>query len=79
MVEAQERLSKSGLLLKSPNSDYIQQSPLISIVNKNAELVLKLSREFGLTPASRSRLHAEGGSEKKGSGLLNGDWDKRAG
>jgi P27 family predicted phage terminase small subunit len=55
LVKAQTKLSESGLLLKTP-SGYIQQSPLLGIVNNCTEKVVKLSREFGLTPSSRSRL-----------------------
>ena len=56
LVKAQTKLNESGLLLKTP-SGYIQQSPLLGIVNNCTEKVVKLSREFGLTPSSRSRLH----------------------
>src|SRR5262249_23321427 len=55
LVRAQTRLNESGLLLKTP-SGYLQQSPLIGIINGAVETINKLSREFGMTPASRSRL-----------------------
>jgi phage terminase small subunit len=32
------------------------QSPLLSVVNNCVDTVTKLSREFGLTPAARSRI-----------------------
>src|SRR5678815_3225521 len=47
----------SGLLVKAP-SGYIQQSPLIGIINSQVEIINRISREFGLTPASRTRLAA---------------------
>ena len=47
-----------GLLLKTP-SGYVQQSPLLGIVNSCTDTVMKLSREFGLTPSSRGRLQVE--------------------
>jgi len=47
----------SGLLMKVP-SGYIQQSPLIGIINCQVEIILRISREFGLTPSSRMRLSA---------------------
>jgi P27 family predicted phage terminase small subunit len=47
----------SGLLMKIP-SGYIQQSPLIGIINGQVEIINKISREFGLTPSSRMRLSA---------------------
>jgi P27 family predicted phage terminase small subunit len=43
--------------VKTP-SGYVQQSPLIGIINSQVEIVNRISREFGLTPASRTRLAA---------------------
>ena len=58
LMKAQEKLTEMGILYKSP-SGYIMQSPLLPIVNQCVDTVTKLSREFGLTPASRSRIQAE--------------------
>jgi P27 family predicted phage terminase small subunit len=55
MVKAQKKLNETGMLLKTP-SGYIQQSPLISIINNCADTIAKISREFGLTPAARTRI-----------------------
>ena len=55
MSKAQRKLNETGLLLKTP-SGYVQQSPLLSVVNTCVETITKLCREFGLTPASRCRL-----------------------
>jgi len=57
MVKAQLKLTSTGLLLKTP-SGYVQPNPLLSIVGNCMETITKLSREFGLTPASRVRLQA---------------------
>jgi P27 family predicted phage terminase small subunit len=58
MIRAQQKLSETGLLLKTP-SGYVQQSPLLSIVNGCVETITRLSREFGMTPASRVRIQAD--------------------
>jgi len=63
MAKAQDQLNKTGILFKTPNG-YVQQSPLVSIVNQNADLVTKLCREFGVTPSARSRVNAQEKSEK---------------
>ena len=55
MLKAQEKLNEVGILYKSPNG-YVMQSPLLNIVSGCVDTLTKLSREFGLTPASRSRL-----------------------
>ncbi len=64
MGQAQEQMNKSGLLYKLP-SGYIAQSPLMSIIIQNAELVTKLGREFGVTPSARTRVHAQPNQEAK--------------
>ena len=55
MVKAERKLAEAGLLYKT-QSGYVQQSPLLSIINNSVETITKLSREFGLTPSSRSRI-----------------------
>ena len=57
MVRAQEKLNEAGILYKAP-SGYVMQSPLLAVVNTCIETINKLSREFGLTPAARSRIYA---------------------
>ncbi len=67
MVKAQVQLNKTGILFKTP-SGYIQQSPLISIVNNCTEKIVTLCREFGLTPSARTRVQAAATEEKPKSG-----------
>ena len=42
-------------MVKSP-SGYPIQSPYVAIANRQAELMMRISAEFGFTPASRSRI-----------------------
>lgn len=60
LMKAQAKLSEVGLLFKTP-SGYVQQSPLLAIVSSCTEAITRLCREFGLTPASRSRLQIPDG------------------
>ena len=55
LIKAQEKLNESGILYKGP-SGYIQQSPVLSIIRQCIETLNRLSREFGLTPAARTRI-----------------------
>ena len=55
LQQAQAKLQKTGLLLKT-KSGYIQQSPLVGIISAAVDQVNKLCREFGLTPAARTRI-----------------------
>ena len=54
-VEAVEAVQKFGAMVKSP-SGYPIQSPYIAIANRQSEIMMRISSEFGLTPASRSRI-----------------------
>jgi P27 family predicted phage terminase small subunit len=54
-VEAERKLAETPAILRMP-SGYIQQSPWLTISNKQLELMVKYMAELGLTPASRSRL-----------------------
>jgi P27 family predicted phage terminase small subunit len=57
LMEAQAKLKQAGLLYQT-RSGYVQQSPLLSIINNCVSIIARLSAEFGLTPAARVRLHA---------------------
>jgi P27 family predicted phage terminase small subunit len=71
MVKAERKLAEAGLLYKT-QSGYVQQSPLLSVINTSVETITKLCREFGLTPSSRSRIQlmsSEGA--QSGDGILD--------
>jgi len=54
-AEATEAIQKFGAMVKSP-SGYPIQSPYVAIANRQTELMLRISSEFGFTPASRGRI-----------------------
>ena len=56
LARAQEKLRESGTLLYKSPSNYIMQSPYLSICNTAIEQILKLSRELGMSPCARSRI-----------------------
>jgi P27 family predicted phage terminase small subunit len=56
-AEATEAIQKFGTMVKSP-SGYPIQSPYVAIANRQAEIMMRISSEFGFTPASRSRISA---------------------
>lgn len=53
-IEATDGIHKYGTMIKSPNG-YPVQSPWVAIANRAADTMLRLSSEFGFTPAARSR------------------------
>jgi P27 family predicted phage terminase small subunit len=53
-AEAMEALNEFGTMIKSPNG-YLVQSPWVAILNRQAEVMLRIASEFGFSPASRSR------------------------
>jgi P27 family predicted phage terminase small subunit len=54
-VEAEEKLKETPVMLKTP-SGYVQQSPWLSVSNKQLELMGRYMAELGITPASRARV-----------------------
>ena len=54
-VEAEEHLRETPPLYKTP-SGYVQQSPWLTIANKQLEIMGRYMVELGLTPAARSRV-----------------------
>jgi P27 family predicted phage terminase small subunit len=70
-IDAVTAIHKYGAVIKSP-SGYPIQSPYVSIANKAGEQVRLMLAEFGMTPAARSRVHADPDrrEESKWAGLL---------
>lgn len=60
--QATEKLNGGAMLIKTPNGMPVQ-SPYLSIINKQAQIMLKAAAEMGFTPASRSRVEVEDGAE----------------
>ena len=56
-VEAEEALRKYGVMIKAP-SGFPMQSPYLAIANKAMEQIRALLTEFGMSPSSRTRVHA---------------------
>jgi len=54
-AEATAQIQKYGSMIKSPTGFPIQ-SPYLAIVNRQAEIMMRIASEFGFTPASRSRI-----------------------
>lgn len=56
--EAEEFISRHGAIVKTP-SGYWQQIPQVSIAQQYLKDMQKFAEQFGLTPASRSRIVAD--------------------
>jgi P27 family predicted phage terminase small subunit len=54
-MEAAEMVKKHGAMIKSPNG-FPMQSPYLSHLNRQVEIMMRIASEFGFTPASRSRI-----------------------
>jgi P27 family predicted phage terminase small subunit len=55
-IEAVCTVRKEGAIVKTPNG-FPVQSPWLAIQNKASDQMKKYLVEFGMTPASRSRIH----------------------
>lgn len=54
--DAEENIQKTGTVIQSPKSGYPIQNPYVGIANTALDQMRKFLIEFGLTPASRSRI-----------------------
>jgi P27 family predicted phage terminase small subunit len=57
-VDAEEQVRKLGMLIKSPNGFPIY-NPYLSIANQALKTMRQFMQDFGMTPASRSRIEAQ--------------------
>ena len=61
--DAEQSLAKHGSVFPIRNPDgslkYLQQSPWVSITRQLSDQLLKMLREFGLTPSARTRISTE--------------------
>ena len=77
--EAEEFISQHGSIFQTP-SGYVQQVPQVSIAQQNLKIMQSFCSEFGLTPATRARIIANGGgkddaaSDDPMESLLKGGW-----
>ena len=60
--EAEEFISQHGSIFQTP-SGYVQQVPQVSIAQQNLKIMQSFCSEFGLTPATRARIIANGGGK----------------
>jgi P27 family predicted phage terminase small subunit len=57
-VDAEEALKEYGVMVKSPNG-FPMQSPYLAVANKAMEQMRALLAEFGMSPASRTRISVD--------------------
>jgi P27 family predicted phage terminase small subunit len=53
---ATEQVEKFGLVIKSPVKGEPMQNPFLSIINRQAVIMLRAADHLGFTPASRSKI-----------------------
>ena len=56
-LEAEKALKTYGVMVKSPNG-FPMQSPYLAVANKAMEQIRAMLTEFGMSPSSRTRVHA---------------------
>jgi len=58
---ATQRVAKFGLVTKSPQQGIPMQNLYLPILNKQAQIMIKVAAELGFWPASRSRVSTQSG------------------
>lgn len=67
--QATIQIEKHGMLVKHPDTGSAMENPYISILTKQATILLRAAAEMGFTPSSRSRVKL-GESGKKSNPFL---------
>jgi P27 family predicted phage terminase small subunit len=57
-LEAEEIIKQKGPIMKTSKGNLIQ-NPYLAVANRAGEILMKIGAEFGMTPSSRTRIHAE--------------------
>lgn len=66
--DAARKVAELGMLVKSPVKGDPMQSPFLSIVNRQAEIMMRCCSELGFTPVARARLAVPNGDIPKEDG-----------
>lgn len=76
--EAEKKVNELGFVVKTGLGNLVQ-NPYLSVANRAMQDVVKIAAEFGLTPASRTRVKASGEKKKSlaeelfGPGVSDGE------
>jgi P27 family predicted phage terminase small subunit len=57
--DAMDQLEKYGKIVKSPKSGYPVPNPYVAIRNTSESTMRSIASEFGMGPASRTRIHVK--------------------
>ena len=55
-VKAEKKLQESGMVVQSPRSGFLRQSPYLAIANTAQAQMMKALAELGITPTSQARV-----------------------
>jgi len=76
--EAEKKVNELGFVVKTAMGNLVQ-NPYLSIANRAMQDMTRIAAEFGMTPASRTRVKAEGEKKKSlaeelfGPGVSDGE------
>lgn len=71
---AAESLKEQGTVRAIADTGFVQVNPLFRIQAELRSRINRALREFGLTPASRTRIRTEVAQRKDEAGVLDGEW-----
>ncbi len=66
--DAEREVARLGVIIRTTNGNLVQ-NPHLNVANRCNEQLNSLAAEFGLTPSSRSKVHAEPPDERDQKGL----------
>ena len=63
-ADAAQKVAKAGAVVRTRNGE-VTQNPYLSVMNRQAAIMVKLASEMGFSPASRTRIQLEEGDGGK--------------
>lgn len=70
-VEAEEKVAETNDIIKTKGGNIIQ-NPYLSVANRALDQLTKIAAEFGMTPASRTRVSADTSNKNGNAFARNG-------
>jgi len=61
--QASIKVASTGMMVRAPRNGYPMQNPYLTVVNKQAQIMLRACAEMGFTPSSRSRVKVTKGAK----------------
>jgi P27 family predicted phage terminase small subunit len=71
-IEYEKQLEEEGATILNPESGLVKVNPIYRLIREERDFEHRVLREFGATPSSRTRVHAQPeAARQRGDGILD--------